>query len=154
LKDFKRLLFNCVLAVFVTYTKQSNKQSNPSNVCLSQEIARLIPKYINQKLKANISREIRKINIASIKKSSSITYISIIRKYLNIDIILSTKQIIVLKTECFITLLFRLHLETWFDYLTENKVIVTDARGSIRVSFAMFNSHDEVDQLAHIIKKD
>lgn len=41
----------------------------------------------------------------------------------------------------------------WFDYLTENKVVVTDARGSIRVAFAMFNSHNEVDQLAHIIKK-
>ena len=43
--------------------------------------------------------------------------------------------------------------EGWFDYLASNQVRVSRERDGIRISFAMFNTADEVDQLADIISR-
>jgi selenocysteine lyase/cysteine desulfurase len=42
--------------------------------------------------------------------------------------------------------------ERWLDYLGARSVRVSQQRGGIRVSFAMFNTPVEVDQLAGIIE--
>jgi selenocysteine lyase/cysteine desulfurase len=43
--------------------------------------------------------------------------------------------------------------EGWLDYLASNQVRVSPERDGIRISFAMFNTADEVDQLAEIISR-
>jgi selenocysteine lyase/cysteine desulfurase len=43
--------------------------------------------------------------------------------------------------------------EGWLDYLASNQVRVSPERDGIRISFAMFNTADEVDQLAEIIDR-
>lgn len=44
-----------------------------------------------------------------------------------------------------------LPVEEWLEYLEGENVRVSPERGGIRVSFAMFNTAEEVDRLAHII---
>ena len=41
----------------------------------------------------------------------------------------------------------------WLEYLAANEVRVSRVRGGIRVSFALFNTEDEVDRLAEIVKR-
>src|SRR5262249_21910618 len=44
-----------------------------------------------------------------------------------------------------------LPVDEWLKYLEGKNVRVSPERGGIRVSFAIFNTADEVDRLAHII---
>jgi cysteine desulfurase/selenocysteine lyase len=46
-----------------------------------------------------------------------------------------------------------LPVEDWLKYLEGENVRVSPERGGIRVSFAMFNTTEEVDRLAHIIAR-
>jgi cysteine desulfurase / selenocysteine lyase len=46
-----------------------------------------------------------------------------------------------------------LPVEDWLKYLEGENVRVSPERGGIRVSFAMFNTAEEVDRLAHIIAR-
>ncbi|WP_243772146.1 aminotransferase class V-fold PLP-dependent enzyme [Burkholderia anthina] len=46
-----------------------------------------------------------------------------------------------------------LPVDKWADYFARNQVRVTPERGGIRISFAMFNTQDDVDQVAEIIRK-
>jgi selenocysteine lyase/cysteine desulfurase len=41
----------------------------------------------------------------------------------------------------------------WLEYLAAENVRVSPERGGIRVSFAIFNTADEVDRLAQIIAR-
>lgn len=43
--------------------------------------------------------------------------------------------------------------EDWLEYFANNQVRVSPERDGIRISFAMFNTADEVDQLAEIIRR-
>ena len=43
--------------------------------------------------------------------------------------------------------------EGWLEYFAHNQVRVSPERDGIRMSFAMFNTGDEVDQLADIIRR-
>jgi len=43
--------------------------------------------------------------------------------------------------------------EGWIEYLAANNVRVSPERDGVRVSFAMFNTSDEVAQLADIIRR-
>ncbi|BCG04094.1 hypothetical protein PPGU19_086620 (plasmid) [Paraburkholderia sp. PGU19] len=46
-----------------------------------------------------------------------------------------------------------LPVERWADYFARNQVRVSPKRGGIRISFAMFNTVEDVDQVAEIIRK-
>jgi selenocysteine lyase/cysteine desulfurase len=46
-----------------------------------------------------------------------------------------------------------LPVEKWADYFARNQVRVSPERGGIRISFAMFNTVEDVDQVAKIIRK-
>lgn len=45
-----------------------------------------------------------------------------------------------------------LPVKEWLDYLTDAKVRVSPERGGIRISFAFFNTREDVDRLAEIIR--
>jgi cysteine desulfurase / selenocysteine lyase len=50
-------------------------------------------------------------------------------------------------------LVLDLPVDEWLKYLEGENVRVSPERGGIRVSFAMFNTADEVDRLAHILAR-
>jgi selenocysteine lyase/cysteine desulfurase len=43
--------------------------------------------------------------------------------------------------------------EGWLEYFTSQNVRVSPERDGIRISFGFFNTRDEIDQLAEIIRR-
>jgi selenocysteine lyase/cysteine desulfurase len=47
--------------------------------------------------------------------------------------------------------IFNLPGEGWVEYFVDNGIIVSDRRGSIRISFGLYNTFEEIDQFIAVL---